>query len=500
MYLLMALVLLVRPRGLLRRAHPEVRVDAMRRDHVPLIVAALALAVLPFVLDRVGLPLRTAIDVVVFAVACMGLNILVGYTGLVSFGHGAWFGLGAYAAALSQRYWFPGESSCRRCLRAVRRRRRRCSRRADPAPARRLFLAADAGVDRAALRHRLSLDRVHRRRERARRRHPLRPCSASTWSGDWTYYAAGRRARHGGVLSAAPIPSFARRQRAGRDPRERGARALHRLPDQPLQAHRLRAVGDRRRARRHAVGLQSPLCVGGTAVGGVLGRAHRHGGHRRDEELPGPGARCLVLHSFSRVPVDLDAALVVLVRPSVRRLHRLLAHRPGRRGRGADRAVSQKVVEAAAMAGRTVAEDSSLPQFSAVRPAATRPSLSPMVWSNGSAASTPSTASPHRERSHAARADRTERRRQDHGFQSRLRACSARPRHHRARRPLHRGIQARGHHRGRRRPLVPDHQSVSRPHGEENLRLAVQARHRERFDVWTLDRGARPTSTPRPPS
>src|SRR5580765_6565259 len=38
----------------------------------------------------------------------MALNVLVGHTGLVSFGHGAWFGLGAYAAALSQRYWFPG--------------------------------------------------------------------------------------------------------------------------------------------------------------------------------------------------------------------------------------------------------------------------------------------------------------------------------------------------------------------------------------------------------
>jgi len=29
----------------------------------------------------------------VFAIACMALNILVGYTGLTSFGHGAWFGL-----------------------------------------------------------------------------------------------------------------------------------------------------------------------------------------------------------------------------------------------------------------------------------------------------------------------------------------------------------------------------------------------------------------------
>ena len=73
-----------------------------------LIVAALALVSLPFALDLAGLPLRTSIDVVVFAIACMGLNVLVGHTGLVSFGHGAWFGLGAYAAALTQRYWFPG--------------------------------------------------------------------------------------------------------------------------------------------------------------------------------------------------------------------------------------------------------------------------------------------------------------------------------------------------------------------------------------------------------
>ena len=80
----------------------------MRKDILPLIVAAVALAVLPYVLDFAGLPLRSSIDVVVFAIACMGLNILVGNTGLVSFGHGAWFGLGSYAAALSQLYWFRG--------------------------------------------------------------------------------------------------------------------------------------------------------------------------------------------------------------------------------------------------------------------------------------------------------------------------------------------------------------------------------------------------------
>jgi branched-chain amino acid transport system ATP-binding protein len=80
----------------------------MRNDSWLLLVPAVSLALLPFVLDALGLPLRSSIDVVVFAIACMGLNVLVGYTGLVSFGHGAWFGLGAYAAALSQLHWFAG--------------------------------------------------------------------------------------------------------------------------------------------------------------------------------------------------------------------------------------------------------------------------------------------------------------------------------------------------------------------------------------------------------
>src|SRR5262249_31595162 len=92
-----------------RRAHLGVGMRVMGKDGVAWMVAGLGLGLLPFVLDVVGLPLRTAIDVVVFAIACMGLNILVGHTGLVSFGHGAWFGLGAYAAALSQRHWFPGD-------------------------------------------------------------------------------------------------------------------------------------------------------------------------------------------------------------------------------------------------------------------------------------------------------------------------------------------------------------------------------------------------------
>src|SRR5918911_79440 len=74
-----------------------------------LLIAAVGLAVLPFAMSAMGLTLTSSIDVVVFAVAAMALNILVGHTGLVSFGHGTWFGLAAYAAALAQRNWLPGQ-------------------------------------------------------------------------------------------------------------------------------------------------------------------------------------------------------------------------------------------------------------------------------------------------------------------------------------------------------------------------------------------------------
>jgi branched-chain amino acid transport system ATP-binding protein/branched-chain amino acid transport system permease protein len=73
-----------------------------------LLIAAAALAVLPFALTSIGLGVTSATEVVVFAIACTALNILVGYTGLTSFGHGAWFGLAAYAAGLAQRNLFPG--------------------------------------------------------------------------------------------------------------------------------------------------------------------------------------------------------------------------------------------------------------------------------------------------------------------------------------------------------------------------------------------------------
>src|SRR3979411_3341171 len=80
----------------------------LNRLPVPLLIAALALIALPPLLLALGLTMTSATEVVVYAMACMALNILVGHTGLVSFGHGAWFGLAAYAAAFVQRNLMPG--------------------------------------------------------------------------------------------------------------------------------------------------------------------------------------------------------------------------------------------------------------------------------------------------------------------------------------------------------------------------------------------------------
>jgi len=68
-----------------------------------------ALVALPFATHALGLSTNTATQIVCLAIAVLGLNLLVGFTGLTSFGHSAWFGIGAYAAAISQKHWFAGQ-------------------------------------------------------------------------------------------------------------------------------------------------------------------------------------------------------------------------------------------------------------------------------------------------------------------------------------------------------------------------------------------------------
>ena len=82
---------------------------SLAQKYRPLLLAALALVALPFALRLLGLSLNTGIAVVILAIAAVALNLCVGYTGLVSFGHSTWFGIGAYIAGLIQLNWFGGE-------------------------------------------------------------------------------------------------------------------------------------------------------------------------------------------------------------------------------------------------------------------------------------------------------------------------------------------------------------------------------------------------------
>ena len=65
------------------------------------------LVLLPWVLQAGGLTMTSVVDCVLLAMVGLGLNLLLGHTGLVSFGHAAWFGLGGYALAIVQQRFFP---------------------------------------------------------------------------------------------------------------------------------------------------------------------------------------------------------------------------------------------------------------------------------------------------------------------------------------------------------------------------------------------------------
>jgi branched-chain amino acid transport system permease protein len=67
----------------------------------------LLLATAPFWIGHVGSYIELGTHVVVYALAAMALNFLLGYTGVLSFGHAAYFGLGAYGTAMTIKYLYP---------------------------------------------------------------------------------------------------------------------------------------------------------------------------------------------------------------------------------------------------------------------------------------------------------------------------------------------------------------------------------------------------------
>lgn len=110
-FLVMAAVLIARPHGLLGKAAAEPRGHAgqlfLLRPANGAARAFGAVALVLLILAPLLVPdhlVLTLTDLVIFAVFAASLHLLMGPGGIISFGHAAYFGLGAYGAALAVKW------------------------------------------------------------------------------------------------------------------------------------------------------------------------------------------------------------------------------------------------------------------------------------------------------------------------------------------------------------------------------------------------------------
>ena len=113
MFLVMAVVLIIRPYGLLGKQETEEH-GATHGAELPFRTASKRLKLMGLALFTIILlmpafvgsfQLVLMIEIAIFALASMSLYYMMGPGGMVSFGHAAFFGGGAYAAALMVHYW-----------------------------------------------------------------------------------------------------------------------------------------------------------------------------------------------------------------------------------------------------------------------------------------------------------------------------------------------------------------------------------------------------------
>jgi branched-chain amino acid transport system permease protein len=72
-----------------------------------IVVMWIALLALPWWLPMIGGYTALGSKVLIYAIATMGLNIILGFTGGLSFGQAAYFGLGGYGAGMTLKYLAP---------------------------------------------------------------------------------------------------------------------------------------------------------------------------------------------------------------------------------------------------------------------------------------------------------------------------------------------------------------------------------------------------------
>ncbi|MEP6825267.1 MAG: branched-chain amino acid ABC transporter permease, partial [Ramlibacter sp.] len=69
---------------------------------LPMVITVAVLLSTPLWLSHAGLYQYLALEIMIWMLFALGYNLLLGTTGLPSFGHGAYFGIGAYAFGLLQ--------------------------------------------------------------------------------------------------------------------------------------------------------------------------------------------------------------------------------------------------------------------------------------------------------------------------------------------------------------------------------------------------------------
>jgi branched-chain amino acid transport system permease protein len=85
-----------------------VRPDLNRQ--IPNVVIWLLLLAMPYWLPAIGGYTELGSRIVVLGLAAMALNVLLGYTGVLSFGHAAYFGLAAYGTGMTLKFLVPSTS------------------------------------------------------------------------------------------------------------------------------------------------------------------------------------------------------------------------------------------------------------------------------------------------------------------------------------------------------------------------------------------------------
>ena len=265
----------------------------------------------------------------------MSLNFLLGFTGVLSFGHAAYFGLGAYGAGFALKFLAPSTPLALLAGMLLGGICRRAARRADRAPARRLFRHGDDRLRPGVLLHRLPVELGDRRRRRLarllapaarfRRRSSIDILIERQHLLLFRAVLLRDRGRRDGLH-----PALAVRPHDARDPRERAPRALSRHPDRAAYLDRVHALLLLHGLCRRALCAAQQFRRSARPALQPVRRLRDHGGDGRHAQLLGAAARRRRLRRAAGLSLERHGQLDVLRRPVVRAGRAVLPARPAR--------------------------------------------------------------------------------------------------------------------------------------------------------------------------